>query len=557
MTTSPSSGFVEQLDIAIGDEPQSQLVRGQRLSSRLADFYDELLPEDELETANVLDWLARLQSPTKDKNESVTQILLASELALKRCQIRSARRDISDDEFVRKSLNDLLILASGPYGAAATANRRAAEIGVWAPNLFFDLMNDHLAKSPVGFRLLRTMDRFVNVWQVHAQHPIVARHGRLHVSAKIARLLRQLGRISTEDSIEDPYPGAEWGLTLARDCLRNGEAVEEALPYLIDQCTKNKTSERERLYAVYSLAQLLPSGGRITDQSTDAIRQAWTGSRGNDSLLISQWMDILSGESTDPSTTFRSTSIYRRIEEAVHDTFADKWPADLGLIKDATGSVVLSAIVTPDGRLRRNLIESVIAAGIVCPVLEVLLNLYVGLSSPDIDRETILFLICRLSQPNEPTIELMRNVIESESNSTSLRHTALWSLGDLYRSDKDYLFGGLIEQVMNYVDNVNPSTFIEYRMWAAALHSLSIVGFQQANSNRLANSQVLNTSNIEQCLVRSSEKDGPVLHPTLSVIPRAIAKWGVAITRATASNEMYDPLGTTRDNLLAIGRFSN
>lgn len=88
-----------------------------------------------------------------------------SEVALEKCRMleRAGGADYDDD--VRESLQELMIVTSGPYGGSLISLHQCAEIGLLVPTTFLEEVEQTLNTSPLGFRMLRTLDRFVRLWQ--------------------------------------------------------------------------------------------------------------------------------------------------------------------------------------------------------------------------------------------------------------------------------------------------------------------------------------------------------------------------------------------------------
>jgi hypothetical protein len=461
MTVEPSSAFVEQLDLEL------ESGEAQRLGPRLSDFYAELRPRERREHSQpVLDWLARY--PRTVGERTVAGTLLESEVALKRCELLGRSGKAERDATIGRSITRLLSLASGPYGGSTVAHQRCAELGLRVPRAFFSALNVHFSRSPVGFRLLRTLDRFVNVWRGLGNDPDTTRN--LEVEKQLASLLRRLARASSASSHLDPYPGAEWGITLARDCLRTGQERLLAHEWLAGVSQNDWASDRERLYAAWVRVSH-PDGAASVDIAASL--------RTSNSPHLRQWSDLL--ERYDNLVALES----KDREQQVMKCFPELWTGvheavrasavkrDFGGVSSALESIIFAALVTPDSRTRRSLIESVAAAGLVSPTIRVLVRLYADDLAPAV-RETIVFFLSRMREPNAEVAALFRQA--ASCGHPDVEHSALWGLGDIWRRDDVLELPetlAVLEQ--GAVASISAATYPRARI--AAAHALAVISF--------------------------------------------------------------------------------
>jgi hypothetical protein len=457
MAAEPSVGFVEHLDLALAEESPNQ-----RLPAKLSDLYSDIRVTGA--APSVVDWLAMDagQSSGSSTRAHVGERLLSSEVALKRCQLRLRAHEVDDDVVVRRSVQQLLTLASGPYGASVMAHQRVAEFGMLVPALFFDVLTEHFDRSPAGFRLLRTLDRFVNVWRLREEDADLVRLGRSRVDLRLTRLLRVLAKAALADRVSEPYPGREWSISLARNCLRNGHESELALDWLAHELRRDRTCDRAKLYAAYGLVE----HGRPSDYD--------------------EVVAVLGGSSSDFLATWAALLVkYRTFSAIPPQVIVESFCAEIELVRAAVGkstpirlsniqatfaSVLAAAILTPDGRLRRNLIESVVAAGMVGPAVLALVEVYPSLEPVGV-RESVLFLLSRLRQPDPGVVNLLHT--EALSGDEALAQIGLWGLGDLYNRRSHGTFADGIDTLLDAASGDSPQWSQEAQI--AAAHALAVI----------------------------------------------------------------------------------
>lgn len=448
MTVGASRAFVGLLDMnrsAASDDDE----HAQRLESRLSEFFDEIRPgERHSSSDSVLDWLARY-SVRGARADSVRNVLLRSEIALKRCELLDFGVANLDRE-VRDSLEELACLASGPFGGALIAGRRCAELGLLVPRAFFDVMEKHLFGSPVGFRLLRTLDRFMQLWHdPRAQHTS-DRYGEVRT-----RMGPLLERLATEGGM-DPYPGAEWGISLAQDCLSAGSDGVVARQWLSAIVDDAGAADRARVAAAWVLLSFPPEakdgdGPRLVAQDRESIVGALEACEGMTSRsdFASKWAALFRDfdHLVDRERTQRDR--FEQISKVFHVEYAAVKSAVSAVIDDESSlaglrkglvSLIFAALVTPDARVRRMLVESVVAAELVPTVWQTLTSLLEGSREDhgipplsDGVRESILYFLSRIRQP-EPCVvaTFHRAVVHGDDPAAQ---TSLWGIGDVWRED--------------------------------------------------------------------------------------------------------------------------
>ncbi len=462
MVVEPSVPFLEQLDFVLSDVGSSQ-----RLPPRLLEFYSDNCPEERaFNSQPVIEWMAR--NPEVLSRGPVSDYLLHSEVAVMRCHLRD-RYDMENDPTVTKSIDELLTLASGPYGGSNLAHQRCAELGLLVPETFFDALTRHFDTSPVGFRLLRTLDRFVRIQRRQEADPAIFRPGRTRTDYRIAALLTRLEQVWSRARYLDPYPGAEWGISLTRDVLRGGRVSMLARSWLTTATESEGGSDRERLYAAWVAISTAPHPHR-TSRIADSLKSS-------PSALLERW-----GELFGNLDHLRSQS-----EEDRRETILDYFPVErdrvakamaehcgaeeLSGVRDALESVILAALITPDGRYRRSLIEAIVAAGLVTPTSNVLVDICGSEDIPDGIRESIIFFLSRLRQPTGEVIEVLSNAID-EDTCPNVAHAALWGMGDIFRDSvpQPDKIRDLLERAIT-----SPKANFSARHQVAAAHALAVM----------------------------------------------------------------------------------
>jgi hypothetical protein len=526
MAAEPTLAFVEQLDLALADEKS-----GQRLRPRLSDLYGDVRPDHRADNPQpVLEWLARDPSMLEHR-PIVANALLRSEVALTRCRIRGKTHGIEDDTVVERSLQDLLRLASGPYGGSTVAHQRCAEIALLVPETFFRAITRHFDRSPVGFRLLRTLDRFVNVWRRRESDPDMIRMGRGRIDTRLASLLRRLGHASMAIRHLDPYPGAEWSNTLARDCLRTGRELKLARDWLQSTYDDVGASDRERLYAAWARVS-------HSDEETKESQAVQT-LLAAESPLLRRWGLLFTGttrlrELSTEQWTERARDAFEPEARFVDDATA-RHITDPSLegVRKSLNSVIFAALVTPDGRLRRNLVEAVTAAGLVAPTAAVLLDVYHAEENAHTYsgiREAVIFFLSRLRQPSDDVIALfLRAAAEKDP---FVAHVALWGLGDLFGV-------GEVNRIPDLLDTLgaiarSPDGSSPARVRIAATHALAVIAKNLPATHE--NQAVVDGGMaVVQVLRRVSETQR---QSGVGRIISALSEWG---ERMNAGKDLIDP----------------
>lgn len=523
MMKRPTPPFLEQLERFVsalpGDEERGGPGR-QRLAARLVDFAREVRPDEQPSNPQpVVEWLARY--PSDNVVPKVQLALLGSEVALKRCALPGA---MEGDSMVRASLDKLMRVASGPYGGSTVAHQRCVELGLQVPMTFFEEISRHFDTSPVGFRLLRTLDRFVNVWR----HPGIGwpteRVNPKQVDAELTALLVRLGRSSVEHPALDPYPGAEWAITLARDCLRTGQAHAFAAEWLERIYGDAEAAERERLYAAWSLFANRAAEATKVNMVVARMTQA-------PSRLLRGWGDILAVDGFAAAATHRQRTI-------VEETFAPERALVGDAIRRATDgeewagvrsgleSLVFSALVTADGRLRRSLIESVVAAGLVEPTMTALVEIYHETSEPGL-QESAIFFLSRLRESSDAVIDVMLGGARSDDRSIAL--ASLWGLGDVFKDTGIRNVDGVLTTLSRAVVSGTRGP----RPQIAAAHALAVI----ASSRKIPTAA--------EVLERAVPTRGPA-----APVAHALALWAKGL--ATAEDPFTDPTGLVRGLLIPV-----
>jgi hypothetical protein len=430
MTNEPTGAFIAKLDLVLtqAEEPDP---RGrtdvQRLRPRLGDYFAEVWPDLTVDNAQpVLEWLARYSRPWGPEDQAA-HALLRSEVAIARCRMLSGT-DLYRDDFVRSSVNEMCILASGPFGGSTVAIQRAAELGLLEPRIFFDIVRVHALRSPVGFRMLRVLDRYSQVWRVRDLAAPMAPKGTAETTEQLNNLLSELARRS-RDGHEDPYPGAEWGATIAQDSLRMEQpGAMLLLRWLRAMVLSPDRGDRERLYAAWVQLQGFEGHRRARARIVDQLA-------GSSSEFLQRWIRIFGRHTAEGPLNLAA------LNNDARDEFADVWDAvrrsttahcsekQYTNIAEALASILFAMIVTPCGRHRRRMVEGVTAAAPVRPSLSVMLDLYRS-GLPSGLRECVLFAISRMRQPDDDVLTMLVDAA-SDREQPHVAHTALWALGDV------------------------------------------------------------------------------------------------------------------------------
>ena len=456
--------FVEDLDQAMAGEQAP----GQRLRSRLSEFFGDVRPIERTENPTPpMEWLAK-DPVTLHARPLVAEVLMRSEVALTRCRKRYAIADVESDVGVEDAIDDLLRLASGPYGGSNVAHQRCAELGLLAPDLFFVALRRHFDSSPVGFRLLRCFDRFVNLWRRQQEGATTPRPGVTRTTRDIGALMRSLGSASTRSPWLDAYPGGEWACTLAVDCLRTGRELALARNWLEAKYENIWPSDRERAYAAWASV--------LYGEDDASVAKACDALRSSKAPMLQRWGELF----IDAATLRRLDE--REVLDRVREKFGgvadlvsqavDAHVTDESLdgVRDALESVVFAALVTPDGRLRRNLIEAVVASCLVAPTTKVLLDVYRANPMPGV-RESAIFFLSRLRQPDDEVVDEL--IVALEDDVPSVRHAATWGLGDVFGVGSLQDSSRLVEPLRRAA--LGESTDYVYQRVAAA-HALAVIG---------------------------------------------------------------------------------
>jgi HEAT repeat protein len=520
MVETPSANFIDRLDLALteiaSDSPvQPDAPGGRRLNPLLSDFYAELRPSERRDASrSVLKWFARYQPRISPQ---VREVLMQSEIALERCSMLEGRGAAAYDDLVRSSLRELLLVVSGPYGASTMAHHQCAELGLLVPSVFFDALEETLDRSPLGFRVLRTLDRFIKLWRGLGADPNPQR--KHEVDTRLTRLLSKLARVGQTFPFIDPYPGAEWGISLARECLLIKGAGSLAFDWLGQTFSDDDYADRARLYAAWVVVRNGPATWRAKALSELSAASA--------SPYLRRWANLIDEIGVGPDEALAGPDSHA--DQFVRDAFSAELasvraaveahandPAYRG-VRDALESVIFSALVTPDGRLRRALIEAVVNAGLVRPaasVLDELLGIGQGrsgsLSDPGL-RETAVFLLGRLRQPSSERVSFLSELITVDRDRPVV-HAAVWCLGDIWRSDVD--FSGVLEKLLEAA-NTAPSSATRI----GAANVLAIAAHQELQTRS-------DTTGASAALERISE-EGDASNPVGQMVT-AIARWGQA-----------------------------
>lgn len=479
MAKRPNADFVRRLDAVLRDDEVSQ----QKLKPRLSEYFGDVIPEHVPENPQpVVEWLARSAKPF-DGQRPLADWLLHSEVAIARSKMLGSRAD--DDVLIRNSINQLMILSSGPYGGSAVALQRCVELALLAPRSFFDLASRHLERSPVGFRLLRLLERFSHLWRLRNADPNSEDERSALVEDQLRRMLSDLS-LSDSASFLDPYPGGEWAVALARERIARNDFDHPAMRWL-RKSTKDVTAhDRLRLYAAFVYMRKM-SRFRLERYSSDRLKpgddywisQTVESLKAGGSRYLEIWADLLPNmwDSRFEDVIYEAFGETHQRVVALVDVHLDKVKFK-GLI-ESFGSVVFSILVTPDGRLRRHLIEGLVASGCVDVATKVFVDVCKNEDEHEAIREAAAFALSRMREPSGDVSDLLLSLAKSRKTGSQLRATALWAMGDTYvptSNDRAEAFASVLEEVA--VSGKEPLPRI------AAAHALAIMG-EHVKSNQL------------------------------------------------------------------------
>lgn len=463
MTVAPTSTILMKLDTVLRKHPGPE-----HLQPRLLQLFAVIMPGDI--GRDLAGWMATYFDMLDARDREVASSLphlLRSEVVIARCQQTPPQVDLFSNKHIRACVNTLLLLGSGPYACSVTAIQRCADLGLLAPGPFFDEIERHLFDSAVGFRTIRTLERIAHIWRHRALASRIAPLTSDYFRSRFVDLLRALAKGSRDNRLVDPYPGAEWGITLARERLEDDPGSGTAKDWLEWTALDQERSARERLYA----ALICLTAGTLTAEILDSFTAS-------NSRLLGEWAELFKGldkdlDDSNLALEGRFDDVHQHIEDAVERAGVSE------VIQEALVSLVFSALITPNGRLRRHLIEAVPAAGLVGPVTKVLVEVHRKLDDLSL-RETSLFLLSRLREPTPGVINLISAAARQEED-PHLAQTALWAIGDTYvrpgggrRASELNDFPQLLQDTATRV-TTSPGDLTGKRVRMASAHALAIL----------------------------------------------------------------------------------
>jgi len=216
--------------------------------------------------------------------------------------------------------------------------------------------------------------------------------------------------------------------------------------------------------------------------------------------ILTRWAPLLDlGWRTygEPNETEEARASVERFEALVREEFAgdalrvdqavesEMGGASYAGLTRALSSLLFAALVTPDGRLRRAMIEGVANAGLVAPaadILSALLGIDADSRQDDLVlvddglRETAIFLLGRLRQPkNSDRVAGLRELAMS-SSSGAVKHAAVWAIGDLWKQDLNVDVA--LQPLASIATGDSP-----WVTRVAAAHVLAIMAHQEAHQS--------------------------------------------------------------------------
>jgi hypothetical protein len=427
MAVTPTRSFV-----AIMDQALSELDSPQRLRPRLSGYHAEVSVDVEPDSPE--HWLATYFELLDRQPWPIVDSLLRSEVVAARGRNPRPGDTLERSHAVYSSVHELLTIASGPYGGSLLATRRAAELGLLVPRPFFDLIEAHLFHSPVGFRVLRTLERFAQVWGKPSEQVVANNARNAAIEERLQHLLLRLAGAGNGESYVDPYPGGEWGVALAGERLSMRSANKAAHDWTRKVTLNVEKNLRERLYAAWtSLGH--HKHRAIPMELVGALEEA-------DSEMLRTWAVMLRIPLRDSAHQDRRFSEKYSDPKLMTAVAQNKYLLDLrsvvgrltdassasSTISEALSSILFSVLATPNGRLRRFLIEAITSAGQVRPAIEILLGVSHSFDDPFI-QEAIVFCLSRFREPADEVIaHLLQEAVSCDKR---IRQSAFWALGDV------------------------------------------------------------------------------------------------------------------------------
>ena len=299
-------------------------------------------------------------------------------------------------------------------------------------------------------------------------------------------------------------------VALARNCLRTGHEGDLAKQWLLMELNRTDSSDRARLYAALSIVEYAQQ-----ELQAEVVTVLNSGS-----CLLRRWGKLLQEFGTFSQIPMDALRNEFANEIALVKVGLEDWPDHLYEVRDAFESLVVAAILTPDGRLRRNLIEAVVGAGLVGPAVRTFSKIYRSMDDPGL-TEPALFLLSRLRQPEPEVIDALTEA--ALGGDTQIAQTALWGLGDLYNSQSEQLYShGAIDALFKAIEMPSSDEAA-----VAAAHALAVIAKGWSNPdirNRLANLPGV-----------------AVLEVPSRDVRQAMCWWGVQMHDARGSDVFVDP----------------
>lgn len=522
MASLPTDAFIANFDRMA--PPQSG---GQRLTPLLSGPYAEVSSDNGRSDAE--GWLSIYFDLLGRQNYPIVAPLLRSEVVIARCRHPREGDALRFDPRSSSALEALMTIASGPYGGSLLAMQRCAELGQLIPEPFFDCIESHLNNSPVGFRLLRTLDRFVRS-SLDGKSHIDSEHGQI-VEMGLRRLLMSLIMRKDHSSFLDPYPGGEWGISLAHERLKIRNRDRYALSWSKQTAADRSRSPRERLYAswvYFNFSRRYQSMRGVLDSPDSRVVQHWQSildSLVNKGQSICESFPDVAVRERAFSNAVRGDAYFEAIRSTIIKsvTSSDVHKS----LHDAFSSIIHSILITPNGRLRRSLIESIPAASLVLEAIPIFMDVYNEFDDPFV-RETILFCMGRFREPSPQVVETL--LAAASSHQSDLARTGLWAIGDVLPNDVRF-----VHLLTTFAESLRAGALGELvggrenaRLRIAAAHSLAI---SASYFDSPLPGELLESIGIE--LTESSS--------TIDQNILGLTNWGLSLVKCRALHEIVNP----------------
>lgn len=345
-------------------------------------------------------------------------------------------------------------VATRPTNRGATpAIRTAALLG----HRVFDAVDEHLARSAVGFRATRIVTRVLYLARTHppAWWPD---NGRTEIDRAWKTLEFIAGHADHPDEIQrlpDPYPARSFFVEALREAVKTARVMEDpvrearALTLLRERFENHSGTRptRERMYAAYCLFELEPGQrSQLTARLSSWGNQhpderAWTylasmfehlQDRPLEQLLIED-VGAWSRSAHRPpelDVVLRHRATAGRTDDPDVLPFLDRLPV---AVQQGTRRLIRYAQLSPDGTMRRRACETLREAGVTTEAAGIVAETVADPLAPRWLREHSAFILGVLADPI--ALPVLHAAAGDPDLDATIRHAALWALGDVQSRD--------------------------------------------------------------------------------------------------------------------------